>query len=49
MSNEETRIAAEKTHLTTELNLANEILQAIPSQLSEVDEIYSAVTGYNTK
>ena len=45
----ETRVAVDKTNLTTELNLANQILQSIPSQLSEVDEIYSAVTGYNEK
>jgi flagellar hook-associated protein 2 len=40
-------IATQTTRLTTELNTANEELQAIPEQLSEVNEIYSAVTGYN--
>jgi len=49
ISDEETRLATQKTSLTTELNSANEILQAIPSQLSEIDEMYSAVTGYNTQ
>ena len=49
VSDEEARLATQKTTLTTELNQANEILQAIPSQLSEVDEMYSAVTGYNSK
>lgn len=48
ISNEDTLLATEKTNLTTELNSANQILQAIPSQLSEINEMYSAVTGYNT-
>ena len=47
ISNEETLIAQNKTTLTTELNTANEELQSIPSQLNEVNELYSAVTGYN--
>ena len=46
---EETRVAADKTRLTAELNLANQILQSIPDQVSQIDKIYSAVTGYNTK
>ena len=41
-------IADDKTRLTAELNTANQILQSIPSQLNQVDEMYSAVTGYNT-
>jgi flagellar hook-associated protein 2 len=44
---EEARIAIDKTSLTKELNLANQILQSIPQQLNEIDEMYSAVTGYN--
>jgi flagellar hook-associated protein 2 len=48
VSNEEALLATEKTTLTTELNTANQVMQAIPSQLSEVNEMYSAVTGYNT-
>jgi len=48
VSNEETLLATEKTNLTTELNTANQILQSIPSQLTEVNEMYSAVTGFNT-
>jgi flagellar hook-associated protein 2 len=47
VTNENALIATEKTNLTTELNTANQELQAIPEQLSEVNEIYSAVTGYN--
>jgi flagellar hook-associated protein 2 len=48
VSNEEALLATEKTSLTTELNTANQVLQSIPSELSEVNEMYSAVTGYNT-
>ena len=47
ITNENTKIAADKTSLTTELNTANQILQSIPEQLDEVNEIYSASTGYN--
>jgi flagellar hook-associated protein 2 len=48
ITNENALLATQKTTLTTELNTANEILQSIPSQLDEVNEIYSATTGYNT-
>jgi flagellar hook-associated protein 2 len=47
ITNQDAAIAAEKTSLTTELNTANQELQAIPEQLNEVNEIYSAVSGYN--
>jgi flagellar hook-associated protein 2 len=47
ISNEEALLATEKTNLTTELNTANQVLQSIPEQLNEVNEMYSAVTGYN--
>jgi flagellar hook-associated protein 2 len=42
-------IAAQKAKLTTQLNLANEILQQIPSQLDGVNMLYSAISGYNQK
>jgi flagellar hook-associated protein 2 len=48
ISNEDAVLADQKTQLTDELNTANEILQSIPSQLNEVNEMYSAITGYNT-
>jgi flagellar hook-associated protein 2 len=48
VSNEEALLATQKISLTSELNNANQILQSIPSQLSEVNEMYSAVTGYNS-
>ncbi len=47
ISNENVLISQDQSSLTTELNTANEELQAIPTQLQEVNEIYSAVTGYN--
>jgi flagellar hook-associated protein 2 len=47
VTNESTAIAAEKQSLTTELNTANEELEAIPEQIQEVNELYSAITGYN--
>jgi len=46
ISNQETRIASDKANLTAELNTANQILQSLPSQLNEIDQLYSAVTGY---
>lgn len=49
ITNEDARIAADKISLTNTLNTANDELQAIPSQLNEVDELYSAITGYNSK
>jgi len=41
-------IATQQTNLTSELNTANQVLQAIPEQLDEMNELYSAMTGYNT-
>jgi flagellar hook-associated protein 2 len=48
ITNEDAILSAQKTQLTNELNTANQILQSIPSQLNEINEIYSAVTGFNT-
>ncbi len=47
ISSEETLIATQKTRLTTELNQANQIMQALPTQLEGVNELYAAITGYN--
>jgi len=47
ISREDALISSESKSLTTELNSANEVLQMLPSQLSQVNELYSAVTGYN--
>lgn len=49
IAREETLIAAQTKTLTAQLNTANEILQAIPSQLQAIDQLYSAITGYNQK
>jgi flagellar hook-associated protein 2 len=48
ISNENIQMSSEQVQLTTELDLANETLQAIPSQVNEVNELYAAITGYNT-
>jgi flagellar capping protein FliD len=49
ITREEAVIADQQKRLTAQLNLANEILQALPSQLSGMDMLYSAITGYNQK
>ena len=49
IAKEESVIADQQKRLTAELNQANQILQALPSQLSGMDMIYSAITGYNQK
>jgi flagellar hook-associated protein 2 len=46
ISNENLLISSEQISLTLELTSANEILQSIPSNLNEVNELYSAITGY---
>jgi flagellar hook-associated protein 2 len=47
ISKENAYISSQQTSLTEELNSANEIMQQLPSQLQGVNELYSAVTGYN--
>jgi flagellar hook-associated protein 2 len=47
ISKEEIIISAESKSLTTELNTANQVMQSIPTLLDQVNELYSAVTGYN--
>jgi flagellar hook-associated protein 2 len=47
VSKQEALIATQKASLTTELNMANEVLQSIPEQIQEVNEMYGAITGYN--
>jgi flagellar hook-associated protein 2 len=47
ISKEESLISAQQTSLTTELNTANQIMQQLPSQLQGVNELYSAITGYD--
>ena len=47
ITREESLISTQQSSLTTELNSANEIMQEIPSKISEVNELYSAITGYD--
>jgi flagellar hook-associated protein 2 len=47
ISKENSLISAQQTSLTAELNSANEIMQQLPSELDGVNELYSAITGYN--
>jgi flagellar hook-associated protein 2 len=47
ISKEESLISAQQKSLTAELTSANEIMQELPSQLLGVNELYSAITGYN--
>ncbi len=47
ISKEQSYISAQQSSLTTELNQANETLQQLPTQLDGMNELYSAITGYN--
>lgn len=47
IAKEDTLIAAQQKSLTAELNPANEILQALPSQLNGINELYAAISGYS--
>ena len=49
IAQQEDLIGTQKTRLTAELNQANQILQQLPSQLNGIDQLYSAITGYNQK
>lgn len=44
---QEARIAAQKIQLTTQMNTVNQILQSLPDQLNQVDQMYNAITGYS--
>jgi flagellar hook-associated protein 2 len=47
VANEDALIAQQTQTLTTELNQANYMLTEIPQQLQYVNELYSAISGYN--
>ena len=49
ITNEDALIAQQTQTLTAELNQANYTLTEIPQQLQYVNELYSAISGYNTK
>ena len=46
ISREESLISAQQKSLTAVLNTANQMMQAIPMQLTEINMLYSAITGY---
>jgi flagellar hook-associated protein 2 len=48
ISKEESQISIQSASLTTELNSANEVLQQLPTQLQGINELYSAITGYDS-
>jgi flagellar hook-associated protein 2 len=47
ISREDSLISVQQKSLTAELNSANEIMQELPTQLDGINELYSAITGYN--
>lgn len=47
ISKEESLISIQQKSLTEALNSANQIMQALPSQLEGINQIYAAITGYN--
>jgi flagellar hook-associated protein 2 len=44
---EQSYISAQQTRLTAELNQANQIMQQLPNELDGMNQLYSAITGYN--
>ncbi len=47
ISKEDAYISAQQSKLTAELNQANQIMQELPNELNGMNELYSAITGYN--
>jgi len=47
VTKQDASIATQQKKLTAELNQANQILQQLPNQLNGMNELYSAITGYN--
>lgn len=47
ISKEESLISVQQKSLTAELNSANQIMQSLPTLLEGVNQLYSAITGYN--
>lgn len=47
ISREQSLISIEQARLTLELNQANEIMQQLPTELEGMNQLYSAITGYN--
>jgi flagellar hook-associated protein 2 len=47
ISKEQSYISTQQSSLTTELNQANEVLEQLPNELNGMNELYSAITGYD--
>jgi flagellar hook-associated protein 2 len=47
ITKEESTISAQQYSLTLELNQANQIMEQLPTELQGMNELYSAITGYN--
>jgi len=47
IAREQSLISAEQSSLTTELNSANQIMQQLPTELEGMNELYSAITGFD--
>jgi flagellar hook-associated protein 2 len=47
ISREESLISIQQASLTAELNSANQIMQQLPTMLEGINQLYSAITGYN--
>jgi flagellar hook-associated protein 2 len=47
ITKENSYISAQQSSLTTELNTANQVLEELPTELQGINELYSAITGYN--
>jgi len=47
ISKEQSYISTQQSSLTTELNQANQTLEQLPTQLEGINELYSAITGFN--
>ncbi len=48
VSSQESRISLQQASLTAQLNQVNSILQMLPSQLNGINELYAAISGYNS-
>ncbi len=47
IAKEQSYISTQQASLTAELTQANQIMQQLPAELQGVNELYSAITGYN--
>jgi flagellar hook-associated protein 2 len=47
ISKQQSYISVQQASLTAELNQANQIMQQLPSELQGINELYSAITGFD--